>query len=418
MKKIFFLSDNFPPERNAAASRVFERGVYWVKEGHSLTVLTSFPNFPEGKVYEGYKNSWHKEETLSGIRTIRVKTFIAPNKNFFLRVVDFFSYMISSFVAGLFLIKDHDVIIATSPQLLTAVSAWALSKVKGKPFIFELGDLWPESISALGAMKKSLVLQYLERLELFLYRESKAVVALTEAFKTNLVRRGIDPQKIYVVRNGVDLSRHQPKSVNQALKSSLGLDGKFIIGYIGTHGMAHDLERVLQVAKILQEQKKNQVAFLFVGAGASKEYLKKIVSDQKLANVVFVDAQPKEKIGEYWDLTDIALVHLKQTEIFTTVIPSKMFEAMAYGKPILLIAPEGEAIDIIRESETGICLSDYDIATFAATVDQLSQDTALCAQLSKKCLASAREFTRQVQASKFMQVIYQITEPTSSEPRS
>lgn len=408
-KRIFFLSDNFPPERNAAASRVYERGLYWIRDGHNFDVLTCFPNFPEGKIYPGYQNKWFGKENLSGTQVYRVKSFIAANKGFGLRVLDFLSYMVTSFVAGIFLIKkDHDVIISTSPQFFTAVSAWALSRVKRKPFIFELGDLWPESIRAVGAMKKSFVLTLLEKMELFMYRQSTAVIALTEAFKVNLMQRGIPEGKIFVVRNGVDLSTHQLKAPNLELKEKLGLKNKFVIGYLGTLGMAHGLDRILDLAHLLQKKGNQNIAFLFVGSGADRQLLIQKAEELRLTNVVFVEAQPKNLIGDYWSILDIALAHVKNLETFKGVIPSKIFEAMAYGKPVLLIAPEGEAVEILRNAQCGVCLTDYDMDTLLASVEEVSRDPDWQRITAAKALEASKVYTRERQAQQYMAVLDQV----------
>lgn len=403
-KKIFFLTDNFPPERNASASRVYERGLYWIRGGHELTVLTSFPNFPEGKIYDGYENKWFGRESWQGIEVCRVKTFVAPNTGFVFRIFDFLSYMVTSFFAGLFLVKDHDVIVSTSPQLFAAVSAWALAKIKRKPYVFELGDLWPESIKAVGVMKKSFTLRLLETLELFLYRQADVVVALTYAFKENLVARGIDADKIVVVRNGVDLNRHVKKESSHHLRRELQLENQFLIGYLGTMGMAHGLENVIEVAAELHKRQNRHVTFLFVGAGAAKDELVQQAERLGLSNVRFIDSQPKEKIGEYWQMLDLALVHLKNSETFAGVIPSKIFEAMAYGVPILLVAPEGEATQILRDTGAGVCLTDYEKGSFVSLIESLCQNPEQLKNWAAESERAAARFTRERQATEFMQV--------------
>jgi len=230
---ILFITENFPPERNASATRVYERACYWIKWGHEVTVITCAPNFPEGKVYPGYKNRWYQVEQMDGIRVVRVKTFISANKGFLLRSLDFVSFMFTSIAAGFFQ-KKPDIVMATSPQFFAAVSGWVISLFKRQPFIFELGDLWPASITAVGAMKDNLTLRIMEKLELFLYRKSAAIVALTNAFREDLIRRGIDKSKIHVVVNGVDLPRYSPRPKDSDLLEELGLKDKFVIGYIGT----------------------------------------------------------------------------------------------------------------------------------------------------------------------------------------
>src|SRR3990167_6510690 len=217
--KILFLADNFPPETNAAATRVHERAVYWAEWGHAVTVVTSFPNFPQGRLYPGYRNLWRQVETLDGIRVVRVKTFIAANRGgAFLRALDFLSYMAAAAVAALAEPRP-DVVVATSPQFFAAVAGWLVGLLRGAPFVFELGDIWPASIVGVGAMKRNPLLTLMERLELFLYRRAARVVALTRAFKANLTGRGVDPGKIAVVLNGVDLGRYAPRPRDAALAS-------------------------------------------------------------------------------------------------------------------------------------------------------------------------------------------------------
>ena len=203
---ILFLTDNFPPETNAPASRTFEHAREWVQAGHQVTIITCAPNFPKGEVFAGYRNRLWQSEMLDGIRVIRVWSYITANEGFAKRTLDYLSFMVSSFIAS-FLVRKVDLIIGTSPQFFTAVSAWGCSTFKRVPFVFELRDLWPESIKAVGAVKDSNFIQLFEALEMFLYRRAARIVSVTQSFKKNLVRRGIDGSKIDVVTNGVDLKR-------------------------------------------------------------------------------------------------------------------------------------------------------------------------------------------------------------------
>jgi putative colanic acid biosynthesis glycosyltransferase WcaI len=394
--RILFLTENWPPETNAAATRVYERAVYWVRWGHEVTILTTAPNFPEGKLFSGYRNDWYRREIVDGISVIRVKTFIAANRGTLWRTLDFMSFMVSAFVTGLFQ-KRPDVVMATSPQFFTAVGGWALAAARRLPFVFELGDLWPRSIVAVGAMRQSRVIAALEALELFLYRRARAVVALTDAFKANLVARGIAPDKIVVVRNGVDLSRYTPRERDREQPVAVRLEGKFVIGYVGTHGMAHDLGRVLDAAELLRDEQR--IVFLLVGAGAERDALIADAKRRALDNVLFLSMQPKEAMPSIWSICDVALVHLKDSPAFAEVIPSKIFEAMAMGLPILLVAPAGEASQIIAEDGAGIWCPAGDPAALAAAAIQLMLDDDLCRNLAYQSQAAARKHTREEQAA-------------------
>ena len=312
------------------------------------------------------------------------------------------SFMVTGFIAGLFQ-KDIHVIAATSPQFFSAVGAWLLAAVRRKPFVFELRDLWPASIVTVGAMKDSLPIRLLEKLELFLYRQAAAVVALTPAFKTNLIQRGISGDKIVVVLNGVDLERYKPCPKNRELIARFSLEGKFVVGYFGTHGMSHGLERVLEAAELLREHE--AIVFLFAGSGAERNKLIEIAENKRLSHVLFIPHQPKNKMPQLWSLCDVALIHLKNTPIFATVIPSKLFEAMGMGLPILLALPEGEATEIVSQTGAGVVVPPEHPSLLAATVLRLYEHPEQVENLRRASYAAASRFSRVEQAEKMLAVL-------------
>ncbi|TAN62444.1 MAG: glycosyltransferase WbuB [Magnetospirillum sp.] len=400
--RILFLTENFPPETNAAATRVSERALYWVREGHQVTVLTCAPNFPGGRLFEGWENRWRQVGELNGIRVVRVKTYIAPNEGFAKRILDFISFMLSAVAVGLFEPRP-DVVVATSPQFFAAVGGWALAAARRVPFVFELGDLWPRSITAVGAMKESPVIRWLETLELFLYRRAAAVVALTRAFKDDLIRRHIPAEKIAVVINGVDLPRYAPTPRDVELAAEWGLSDSFVIGYVGTHGMAHGLINVLDAAERLRDRAR--LKFLLVGAGAERQMLMADAERRGLDNVVFGPPQPKEMMPRVWSLCDVALIHLKDSPAFAEVIPSKIFEAMGMGLPLLLVAPKGEASHVVEIDQAGLFIPAADPQALADAARQLESDARLRAQLAEASLAAAPRHTRERQAELFIRVL-------------
>ncbi len=400
--KILFLTENFPPETNAAATRVHERACYWAEWGHDVTVVTSAPNFPQGKLYAGYGNHWYHTERTAGIKVVRVKTFIAPNRGTVLRTLDFLSFMFTGIAAGL-LQPRPDVVGATSPQFFAAVAGWLVGTVRRAPFVFELGDIWPASIIAVGAMKESLLLRLMETFELFLYRRAASVVALTPAFKNNLVRRGIDGNKIAVVMNGVDLWRYAPRRRDADLARKWGIAESFVAGYVGTHGMAHGLGNVLDAAEILRAEPR--IRFVLVGDGAERAGLISSARARGLDNVLFLPPQPKESMPRVWSLCDVALVHLKNTEAFSEVIPSKMFEAMAMGLPVLLAAPLGEASRILAADGAGLHVAAEDPASLAETVVRLANEDGLRQDLARNALAAAPGHSRLRQAEDMLQAL-------------
>lgn len=400
--RILFLTDNFPPESNAPATRTFEHAVRWVRAGHQVTIITCAPNFPEGKLFEGYKNRFHHVEDIDGIRVVRVKTYITANEGFLRRTLDYVSFMVTGCIAGL-IEKRPDVIIATSPQFFCALGGWMLSVARWRPFVFELRDLWPASIVAVGAMQRSLVIRLLEKLELFLYRRAKAIVAVTEAFRADLVARGIPREKIHVVRNGVDLDRYQSQPRDPELAREFQLEGKFVAGYLGTHGMAHALDKVLEAATLLKECK--DIAFFFAGSGAARSEVERIVAEQHLDNVRLIPRQPKERMPALWSLCDCTIVPLRDTPVFTTVIPSKIFEAMGMGVPIVMSLPDGEATQIIRDTGTGVCVPPEDPQALADAITGLADHPDKTARLREAALAAAPAFSRDVLAARMLAIL-------------
>ncbi|MEM9060186.1 MAG: glycosyltransferase family 4 protein [Pseudomonadota bacterium] len=391
--RILFLTDNFPPETNAPATRTWEHVRIWAQSGHDITVITTAPNFPKGVVFDGYRNSWRSVEDHDGVRVVRVKSYIAANAGTLKRMLDYVSFMLSASFLGLFE-KRPDIIVATSPQFFTACAGFILSVLRWRPWVFELRDLWPDSIIAVGAMKPSRALRALERLELFLYRRASLVLSVTNAFRDNLVSRGIDGAKIEVVTNGVDPSKFQPVPRDMGLAADLGLTDKVVIGYVGTHGMAHALDKVLDAADLLHDR--TDIAFLFVGDGAERAKLEARARD--MANVRLLGLQPRDRMAAVWSLCDVALVPLRDTPTFRTVIPSKIFEAMAMGLSILISLPDGEATGIVKRTGAGIAVEPENPADMARAITTLADDAALRQQLGSKGISAVPDYDRETLA--------------------
>lgn len=388
---ILFLSDNFPPETNAPATRLYEHAIHWIKAGHQITIITCAPNFPEGKLFAGYRNAWRQVEMLDGMRVVRMKTYITANEGFIKRSLDYLSFMLMGFVGGLFE-KRPDLVVATSPQFFAAIGGWVLSVVKWRPFVFELRDLWPASIMAVGAMQKTFIIRILEHIEIFLYHRADAIIPVTHAFKKDLIDRGIDGNKIHVVINGVDLSRYVPQPRDTKIATEFNLQDKFVAGYMGTHGMAHALPKVLEAAELLLDEP--QIVFFFAGSGAERSKVELIVAEKKLHNVRLIPRQPKERMPQLWSLCNISIVPLRNTPVFSTVIPSKIFESMAMGVPILMSLPEGEATDMIKSTGSGICVPPENPRAMADALLMLAKQKEVWLDLRESGLAAAPQFSR------------------------
>jgi glycosyltransferase involved in cell wall biosynthesis len=386
--RILFITDNFPPEVNAPATRTWEHCCEWVKDGFEVTVITCFPNFPEGKLFKGYRQKACSVEILEGIKVIRVLTFITANKGFFRRTLDYVSFGVAAFIAGLFI--KTDLIVATSPQFFAAVWARRLAFVKGKPWVMEIRDLWPESIKTVGAMKDGFVLRYFEHLELRLYHSACHIITVTDEFKKRIRSRGIDENSISVIKNGANNILFRPVARNRGLLSELGLENKFILGFIGTIGMAHKLEFIVKAADRIDDE---SVHFLIVGAGAEKENLEEQVAKCKKGNVTLHGLIPKEIVPDYLSIIDAALINLKKSDTFKTVIPSKIFESAAMGKPILL-GVDGEARRLVESYSAGLCFEPENEEDFLGKIIILKQNRDLYEKLQAGCRKLATDYDR------------------------
>ncbi|WP_417462406.1 glycosyltransferase family 4 protein [Kordiimonas sp.] len=401
--KILFITDNFPPEVNAPASRTFEHCREWVELGADVTVITCAPNFPKGKVFAGYQNRLYQSEKIDGIQVIRVWSYIAENAGFIKRILDYVSFAVTAFWAGLF--QKTDVIVATSPQFFTTFTGYALSRLKRRPWVFELRDLWPESIVTVGAMEKGLAIRILERIERFMYQRADLIVPVTEAFQRRLRSYGIAAEKMYVVTNGVDGALFPARPRNDKLREELGLQNKFLIGYVGTHGMAHNLEFVVEALAKFNE---HDVHLLCIGDGARKPAIMEKAQRLGLSNVTFLDPVPKEETYLYLATLDAVLIPLRKADTFKTVIPSKIFESAAMQKPILL-GVDGEARGIIERYNAGLYFEPENAESFKKALLRIKDEAGLRATCSAGGRALAAAYDRRTLARKMLDRIAMLT---------
>jgi glycosyltransferase involved in cell wall biosynthesis len=399
---ILFLSHYFPPEVNAPASRTYEHCRQWIKNGHRVTVVTCAPNHPRGTVYQGYRNALCTREVKDGIEVFRVWTYVTANEGFLKRTLNYISYLMATVVAALFLPRVG-IVISTSPQFFNGLAGYFVSRLKRAPWVLEIRDLWPESILAVGAIKNRMIISILEWLELFAYRKADRIVPVTDSFQRYMEDKGISRGKISVIKNGADLSLYEPITGQNPLAQSLGLEGKFVAAYFGTHGMAHHLETILYAAQRLKQYQ--DIVFLLAGDGADRERLLALRQDLALTNVVMLDQQPKEQMPWLWSLSTVSLILLKKSDLFTTVIPSKLFESMAMEKPIIL-GVEGESAEIVRAAEAGFCIEPENADALANRLLELYVDRALVNRLGVNGRAHVlKHFDRIQLAQRFEQVL-------------
>ncbi len=407
--RILFFSHYFPPEVNAPASRTFEHCRKWVEQGHDVTVVTCAPNHPKGRVYQGFENSLVANETVDGIKVVRLWTYITANEGFLKRTLGYVSFMLAVTLYTPFSPKA-DVLITTSPQFFNGLAGYLSSRMKRIPWILEIRDLWPESILAVGAIKNQKVIAILEWLEMFAYKKCTHIVPVTDAFKRYMVDKGIAATEITVIKNGVDLSfydRDESKTSNQGLPGSLeALKGKFVAAYVGTHGMAHHLETILQAAEILKDEK--DIVFLMVGEGAERARLLKMKKAKQLDNVIMQGQLPKQAMPGVWDIADLSLVLLKKQDLFKTVIPSKIFESMSMRKPVIL-GVEGESQVIIEDAGAGFAIEPENAQQLAEKVRLFYNDKDLYESVANKGREYvAQHYDRKTLASRYLEVMEKV----------
>lgn len=339
MAQILFISPYYPPEKGAAAVCVSENARRLAQRGHRVTVLTTVPNYPTGIVPPEYRGHLVQAEVLDGVRVVRVWSYSSANRGFLRRILAHLSFGFMAPVLGSRSVGRPDIIIVQSPPLFDAIAVRLMAWIKRRPYIFMVSDLWPESAVQLGALHNRLFIRLAEWLEWSTYRRAKRVWVVTEGIKARLLQRGLPAEHLFLLTNGVDTAVFRPLSQATA-RQELDWDDSFTVIYVGTHGLSHGLDTVLEAAGRLKEQ--NNLRFVLVGDGAEKPRLVAEARRRQLSNVTFLEPQVHQRVPVLLAAADLCLVHVRNIPLFTGMLPIKMYEAMACGKPILL-AVDGEA---------------------------------------------------------------------------
>lgn len=400
--KILMLTQYFYPEVGATQTRIHEFARNLIDHGHEVTVITEVPNHPIGIVHEKYQGQLFIEEEYDGIRVIRVWVWAREKKNFANRILFYLSYMVMSFFAGLYFRGKYNVIFATSPPLFVGVSGYLLSIFKRSKFVLDVRDLWPAAATALGELSNRRIVEMAEKIERILYKNADAIVAVTRGFCDFIVNKVGGRDKIHYIPNGTVVDLFQPDEPDRRLKASLGLEGKFVVTFAGTLGIAQGLWSTLHAAKLLRHYK--DIALLMIGDGPVKRSLIDLARELKLNNVVFHPQVPINRITPYLNISDVLLVSLKDDAVFDTFIPSKMFDFMACGKPIIL-SVNGEARNIFEEADAGVYVAPENFYQMSDAIIQLYEDRELCRRLGENGRRYVIEkFSRREQALKLEQV--------------
>jgi glycosyltransferase involved in cell wall biosynthesis len=409
--KITFLCQYFPPEMGAPSARTYEHARHWARLGHDVIVITGFPNHPTGVIRPEYRGYLVKWENVDGIVVLRTWVYCAANKGFFKRVLNFLSFFFSSFILGSLMTSRPDVVVGTSPQFFCGVAAYLLSCVKNVPFVFEIRDIWPQSAVELGVLKQRVIIRMLEAIETFLYRRAALIITVAESMKSYLTGKGIPRVKLRLIPNGIDADYLRSAEITpDELRKGMGLKDKFIISYIGTHGMSHALDVVLLAAEKLKADR--TAHFLFVGEGAEKENLKKLAARLKLSNVTFIDEQPRMRLLSYYRASDAAIVPLKRLPVFKSVLPSKLFELMGSGCPVIC-SVEGEAAELVSRAGTGICIEPENSSALIEAINCMRKQPELRKVMSENGMQFVkRYYLRSVLAENYLEALRSICEPT------
>jgi glycosyltransferase involved in cell wall biosynthesis len=408
---VLYLSHYFPPENNAPAARVHAMSRQWVRAGHQVTVLTCAPNHPLGILYAGYRNRAWQEEWIDGIRTIRVWTYLAANRGTMRRSLNFLSYLASASLAAPF-VRRPDVVIATSPQFFAGLAGVPAAAMHRVPFVLEIRDLWPESITTVGALERGPAVRALERLERWLYGRADRIVAVGEGYRDQLVARGVPADRIDIVTNGVDTDVFVPGEPDPAVRARLGIEpDAHVVVFAGTLGMAAGLEVVLRAATRLRDRGGRDVVFLLVGDGAERACLERSAREAGLDAVRFTGMVPRAQLPEIITASDACLVHFRRKELFASILPSKFFEDAAMAKPILL-GFEGRARELLEAADCGIAFTPEDDAALVAAIERLAADPDEARRMGESGRQYVLEhFDRRTLAADYLGILAGLTRP-------
>ena len=399
---IAVFSHYFSPEIGAPSARIHDMARQWIAMGHEVQVITCFPNHPTGQLYTGYRSGRYAAEIIDGITVHRNWTYITPNKGFVKKSVGHLSFWVSSRFLSLPRMKQPDVVIGTSPTFFAAMSAAAAAERFQVPFIMEVRDLWPACFVDLGVIRNQRLIRLLERWEVSLYRRANHIVTVTSAFRDDLVRRSIPSKKITSIPNGADEEFWVPQERSGFLDQAAGGSRGFNVLYIGAHGISQALIRILEAAR--EFKLCTDVRFFLIGEGAEKARLQILAGEMGLSNLHFLDPVDKDRVRACYADADICLVPLRNIPLFRTFIPSKMFEMLAMGCPIVA-SVEGEAAGILEASGGAVVVPPEDSRSIAAAIRKIKSDPTLATTMGIRGRAFVvANYSRRALAARYIEV--------------
>ena len=402
--KILILTQYFPPEVGAPQNRLFELAVRLQQKGAEVSVLTAMPNYPQMQIHDGYKGKFYKYEEMNGLQIHRSWIYVSKSKGIFKRLLNYFSFVKTSFWVGWFKLGKFDYILCESPPLFLGITAYLLKKLKGAKLIFNVSDLWPESAEKLGLVTNRFFLKLATKLEEFLYRKSDLISGQTQGIVKNISSR-FPHKTVYWMPNGVDLNYYNIGSVTSNWRNENQFDqDDFILLYAGIIGHAQGLEVIIKAAEKLKGN--SHIKFVLLGSGPEKEKLQLLKKELKADDVFFFDAVTKKEMPAIITAIDVSVIPLKRLDLFKGAIPSKIFECLAMKKPILL-GVEGEAKELfIDEGNCGLAFIPEDPSDLAAKIEELYKNRNILEQLGENGYKYVQQkFTRDKIANEFWEFI-------------
>jgi len=379
--RILLVTQYFPPETGAAQNRLSDLAKRLASAGHEITVLTSMPNYPQGRIFEGYRGRLFLTENQDGLRILRTWAYVSQRRDFFARLLNYCSFALLAVWAGIRQADKPAAIVVESPPLFLGVTGVLLSRWYRSPMIFNVSDLWPKSAVAMGILHNRFLIRMASALENHIYRRAHAITGQTEGIVDD-IRRRISSAPVELITNGVDPERfaHPVAGVREQLRSQYGFQDRFVVGYTGLHGLAYDLDSILRVAARMQDRAP-QMLFAFFGDGPAKQRCRELAEAQHLTNVQFFAPQPAASMPGLLSALDAAIIPLKNSSFFRGTLPSRLFECMAARLPVILAVVDGEARRLLERSGGGICVPPEDVGAIADAAAQLAADPERCRQM-------------------------------------
>ena len=371
--RILIVTHYFPPEIGAPQARLSELARTWSDAGDEVTVLTGMPNHPTGVVPPAYRRRTRMVEQVDGYRVVRSWLYATPNEGFVKKTLGHLSFMVTSVVLGAQVAGAADVVVVSSPTFFSIFAAWAIAKLRRAPLVLEVRDLWPAIFVELGVLTNARLIRLLEMFELWAYAQATEVVVVSEGFRQNLIDRGVPAGKVTTIRNGADLDRFSPDDDPVPGRHQLGVaDDEVLALYLGAHGLSHGLDTVVDAAALLADATAVPVRVALVGEGANRSALLEQVARLKLKNVTMHPGIPSGEVPGFLAAADICIVPLRDVPLFSTFIPSKIFEYFAAGKPVVG-ALRGEAADILQDGGA-VVVEPGDPVALAGAIEKLGSD--------------------------------------------